>query len=307
MKQLIIGQNKAYATGVTYADLTKVPEGTIGIFSLVDGSLIASNTNLKGSVAIVCGRGTDKMPIHFPEIDVRSLTVERAEYQKGATFSGKITVPTTEKGKHYTVIVAKLGTVFNERNRWSYSSMAKSDIAADVAADIVKQLNANTETSGVKAISSGGVITITAVEEGVGYEIIGADELMGVKPTNVTAASKAILDKAYVQDLASRCAAGKGFNDVYQDGESIYPGYPEVVDSDQYVLYTLRFAVPRVAAKQRDEVVYQLLHIAVPKGSACVTTLDAIFDVSAPTSSSLDSSIGDDSVDDTTCDDSETV
>lgn len=307
MKQLIIGQNKAYATGVNYADLTKVPEGTIGIFSLADGSLITSNANFKGSVAIVCGRGTDKMPIHFPEVDVSSLTVERAEYQKGATFSGKITVPTTEKDKHYTVIIVKLGTVFNERNRWSYSSMAKSDVAADVAADIVKQLNANTETSGVKATNSGGVITITGVEEGAGYEIVGSDELMGIKPTDVIAASKAMLDKAYVQDLASSCAAGKGFNDVYQDGESIYPGYPEIVDADQYILYTLRFAVPRAAAKQRDEVVYQIVHIAVPKGSACVTTLDTIFNVSAPASASVTPPAGGGTVDDENCEEGEKV
>lgn len=279
MKQLIIGQNKAYATGVDYKDLTKVPEGTIGLFNLSDGSLITSNATFKGNFAVVCGRGKDKMPLHFPEVDIKSLTISKAEYVKGSIFSGAITVPTPEAGKHYTVIIAKCGTHFHERNRWTYTSMAKNTIAADVANDIVKQLNANSYNSGVTAESTGGKITITAVKEGDNYEIIGADELIGVQPTDVEAGVKTMLDKAYIQDLASRCAAGKGFNYLGEDGTEIYPGYPEVVADDKYVLYTLRFAVPRVAAKQRDEVVYQLLHIAVPTTSAAVATLDSIFNL----------------------------
>lgn len=286
MKQIIIGQKKAYATGVTYNDLTKVPEGTLGIFTPVDGKLVTAKDGLTSNVAVVCGRGTDKMPIHFPEVDVKSLTVEKASYAAGKTFTGKITVPTTEKGKHYTVIIAKHGVVFHERNRWTYTSMAKGTTAADVATDIVNQINANTQTSGVKATAVGGAITVTAVKIGDDYSIVGADELTGVKPTEVTNGVAAILDKAYVQDLASRCAAGKGFN--YTDDAEIYPGYPEVVDVDQYVMYTLRFAVPRVAAKQRDEVVYQILHIVLPVGSGAIATLDAIFDIAEAVSASID-------------------
>ena len=87
--------------------------------------------------------------------------------------------------------------------------------------------------------------------------------------------------------MASRCAAGKGFNYTGEDGKEIYPGYPEVVSEDQYVLYTLRFAVPRASAKQRDEVVYQIVHIAVPVGAAAITTLDTIFGLSAAASSEM--------------------
>lgn len=285
MKQLFITQKKAYATSPTTSeDLTKVAEGTIALFSLKDGSLLTAAPT--SNFSIVVGRGTDKMPLHFPEVDVKSLTVEKATYAAGKTFTGAITIPTPEKGKHYTIIVAKCGVGFHERNRWTYTSMAKSAISSDVSADIVKQLNANTHTSGVKATYSGGTITITAVEVGTNYEIIGADELTGVQPTDVTEGVKAVLDKAYVQDLASRCAAGKGFNLVADEGKEIYPGYPEVVDEDQYVLYTLRFAVPRVASKQRDEVVYQLVHIAVPVGAGSISTLDTIFGLSEAPSNS---------------------
>lgn len=281
MKQLIIAGNKPYATtGVKYEDLTTVGDGVVALFRLSDGAHITDRSKLNSNFAVVCGRGVNKMPIVFTEVDVNSLEVTKAEYRAGATFTGKITIPTPIVGKDYTVLIAKKGTIFNERNRWTFTCRAKNTTAANVASDIVKNINANTPKLGVKATNTGGAITITATEVGKDYEILGADELMGVAPTAVTSGKSAMLDKAYVQDLASRCAAGKGFD--YTDNPEIYPGYPEIVAADTYTLYTLRFAVPRVYAKQRDEVVYQLLHIAVPTGAGMITTLDTIFGLSAP-------------------------
>ena len=280
MKQLFICQKKAYATSTAKAtDLTTVPEGTIALFSLEDGSLLSAKPT--SNFSIVVGRKSGKMPLMFPEVDVKTLQVTKASYEAGTTFKAKITVPTPEKGTHYTVVIVKKGTVFNERSNWTFTTMATTTTAADVAKQITAQINGNKYQLGVKAEYTGGAITITALEAGKDYEVLGADGLLGVAPTDVTHGKKAELDKADVQDLASRCAAGKGFNDTYRDGDSIYPGYPEVVDEDQYTLYTLRFAVPRVASKQRDEVVYQLVHIAVPVGSGAITTLDTIFGTSA--------------------------
>ncbi len=276
MKQLFISQKKAYATtSAKSTDLTTVPEGTIALFSLTDGSLITAKPT--SNFSVVVGRKSGKMPLMFPEVDINSLQVTKASYQAGATFAATITIPTPEVGTHYTVVVTKKGTVFNERNNWTFTTLAMGTIAADVAKQIVTQINGNKYQLGISATNTGGAITITGVEEGKDFEVMGADGLIGVAPTNVTHGKKAELDKVYIQDLASRCAAGKGFNDVYADGTTIYPGYPETVDEDKYVLYTLRFAVPRVASKQRDEVVYQLVHIAVPVGSDSITTLDTIF------------------------------
>ena len=280
MKQLFIGQKKAYATSAAKStDLTTVPEGTIALFSLADGTLLTKAPTANFSLAV--GRATGKMPLMFPEIDVKSLTVTKATYEAGATFTAKITVPTPAKGTHYTVVVTKKGTVFNERNNWTFTTLATTEVAADVAKQIVAQINGNKYQLGVTAKNSGGAITITATEKGKDYEVLGADGLMGVALTDVTHGKKAVCDKAYIQDLASRCAADKGFNYTADDGKELYPGYPEVVEDDQYVLYSLRFAVPRVASKQRDEVVYQLVHIAVPVGSDAITTLDTIFGLSA--------------------------
>ena len=280
MKQLFITKKNAYATSTAKStDLTTVTEGTIALFSLKDGSLLTAAPT--SNFSIVVGRGTNKMPFVFPEVDIKTLEVSKASYEAAATFTAKITVPTPEKGTDYTVVIIKKGTVFNERSNWTFTTRALTTTAADVAKAITAQINGNKNQLGVKAEYSGGAITITATEAGKDYEVLGADGLMGVEPTSVTHGKKAKLDKADVQDLASKCAAGKGFNDVYADGETIYPGYPEVVSESQYVLYTLRFAVPRAYAKQRDEVVYQLVHIAVPVGAACITTLDTVFGLAA--------------------------
>ena len=283
MKQLLISQKKAYATSTAKStDLTTVPEGTVAMFDLATGALLTNAAKATGNFSIVVGRAAGKMPLMFPEVNLKTLEVTKATYAAATTFTAKITVPTPTVGEHYTVIVTKKGTVFNERSNWSFTAMAKDTTAANVAKQITAQINANKYQLGVKAEYTGGAITITAVEAGKDYEVIGADALLGVAPTEVTNGKKAICDKAYIQDLASRCAAGKGFNYTADDGKEIYPGYPEVVDEDQYVLYTLRFAVPRVAAKQRDEVVYQLVHLAVPVGSASIATLDVILGLAEP-------------------------
>ena len=285
MKQLFICQKKAYATSTAKStDLTTVPEGTIALFSLKDGSLLSAAPTSNFSIAV--GRASGKMPLFFPEVDVKTLQVTKASYAAGATFTAKITVPTPEKGTDYTVVIVKKGTVFNERSNWTFTTMATTTTAADVAKQITTQINGNKYQLGVKATYTGGAITITALEAGKDYEVLGADGLSGVAPTDVTHGKKAELDKADIQDLASRCAAGKGFNYLGGDGKEIYPGYPEVVDEEQYVLYTLRFAVPRVAAKQRDEVVYQIVHVAVPVGSGAITTLDTIFGTGAASTDS---------------------
>lgn len=285
MKQLILGKNKAYASAAKSTDLTSVAEGTIAMFKLSDGSLITGKVD--SDFSLVLGRKTNVTPIVIPEVNFKTLTVEKATNQPAKTFTAKMTIASAVAGKNYTIIVVKKGVVRHERNTWTATCMANSTAVTDVAADLVKQFNASSETSGMTASNSGGVITFTASVAGIDFDIVGADELTGVKPTAVTNGIPGILDKAYVVDLASRCAAGKGFNYTAQDASEIYPGYPEAVEDTTYTMYTLRFAVPRVAAKQRDEVVYQIVHIVVPSAATVVTTLDTIFGLSSPSSSSL--------------------
>lgn len=274
MKQLIIGKSKAYSTVNTLNDATALADGVIGIYSLADNTVIKT-AKAATNFLIALGR-EGKAPVIFPEVDVKTLSVVKSTYSAATTFKGTITVPTPVIGKEYTIIVVKKGVVFHERNTWTVTTVAKDTTAANVAEELIKQINASSETSGVKATKSGGAITITAVKAGTDYELKGADELTGVSVTAGTVGTPAILDKSFVQDLASRCAAGKGFNYLAEDGSELYPGYPEVVEDTQYVMYTLRFAVPRVAAKTRDEVASQVVYIVLPSAAGAVTTLDTV-------------------------------
>ena len=280
MKQLLIVSNTTLNGGAaTPKDLSSMAKGAIGFYHLDDNTAWLSTAATK-NFAIALGYGANANAFVIPEVDFSSLTLQKATSQAAATFTAKVTISSVTVGKEYTIIIVKKGVVFNERNTWTATSLAKSTTVADVAADLVKQINASKETSGMTASNEGGVITLTAAQPGVDFEIVCADELTGVKPTSVINGIAAILDKAYVEDLASRCAAGKGFNYTAEDAHEMYPGYPEAVADTTYTLYTLRFKVGRSAAKQRDEQVYQIVHIAVPSNaSSLITSLDTILGV----------------------------
>lgn len=280
MKQLLIISNTTLNGGATAPkDLSSMAKGAIGFYHLDNDTAWLSTAATK-NFAIALGGGTKSNAFVIPEVDFSSLTLQKSTNQAASTFTAKVTISSVTAGKEYTIIIVKKGVVFHERNTWTATSYAKSTTVADVAADLVKQINASKETSGMTASNSGGVITFTAAQSGVDFEIVCADELTGVKPTAVTNGIAAILDKAYVEDLASRCAAGKGFNYTAEDAHEMYPGYPEAVADTTYTLYTLRFKVGRSAAKQRDEQVYQIVHIAVPStAEALLTSLDTILGV----------------------------
>lgn len=277
MKQLLIISNTTLNSGATAPkDLSSMAKGAIGFYHLDNDTAWLSTAATK-NFAIALGGGTKSNAFVIPEVDFSSLTLQKSTNQAASTFTAKVTISSVTAGKEYTIIIVKKGVVFHERNTWTATSYAKSTTVADVATDLVKQINASKETSGMTASNSGGVITLTAAQPGVDFEIVCADELTGVKPTSVTNGVAAILDKAYVEDLASRCAAGKGFNYTAEDAHEMYPGYPEVVADTTYTLYTLRFKVGRSAAKQRDEQVYQIVHIAVPStAEALLSSIDTI-------------------------------
>ena len=280
MKQLLIVSNTTLNGGATAPkDLSSMAKGAIGFYHLDNDTAWLSTAATK-NFAIALGGGTKSNAFVIPEVDFNSLTLQKSTNQAASTFTAKVTISSVTAGKEYTIIIVKKGVVFHERNTWTATSYAKSTTVADVAADLVKQINASKETSGMTASNSGGVITLTAAQPGVDFEIVCADELTGVKPTAVTNGVAAILDKAYIEDLASRCAASKGFNYTAEDAHEMYPGYPETVADTTYTLYTLRFKVGRSAAKQRDEQVYQIVHIAVPStAEALLGSIDTILGV----------------------------
>lgn len=239
--------------------------------------------------AIALGRGANMPAFVIPEVDLSTLEVVKTLPAPGAKFSATFTMPATVVGKEYTVILVKKGTVPNERNTFTTSIVANTTTAATEAAALVKYINnkAN-DLFNVKATAAGAAITIAA-QDGNDYEIKFADALTGTTTSALTHGKKAIGDKAYVADLAQRCAAGKGFNLLDQESRDIYPGFPEAVEdlvpnasgtggasTAGYAIYSLHFATGRVSGKQVDERVFQYVHIAVPITASSYATIDAI-------------------------------
>lgn len=273
MKQLLINDNGLMMSGGTPKDLTCLQPGQICFWHLDDDTaFLEDDSTVFKNFAIALGRATAN-PIVIPEVDFSSLTVVKSEYQEGTTFYAQISIPTPTPGSEYTIILVKKGAVLNERNKWTFTALAKNNSTEQkIAEELVKQINASSETSEVTAVLDDDCVNISGSEIGVDYEIVLADELIGLD-FDIDHAEPEILGKKYMKELASQCAAGKGFNYTAEDVHELYPGYPEEITKDEWDLYTLRFKVGRSGAHQRDEQVYQIVHIAVPTGDGSLDTI----------------------------------
>lgn len=290
MKQvLIVDSTAAYHNGSSKpSDVSGMAKGTIGFYALSElakavGSQAYATAALQEDFAIVLGRGTDAAPLIIPEVDYNTLQVSVAAPTEGVAYEGSITIPTPTANDNYTLVLTKLGKHFNERSNYTVTSFIPINAevsAAELAADLGAQLEAKAafENLNISVAVVGAAITVTGLVKGEGFALKPSDGLFGTSVTE-TAAVKPTGDKAYIQDLASRGAAGKGFNDVYENGPTIYPGYPETVEDTTYDVITLRFAVGRKASKTRDERVSQLVHICVPVGATVASTIETVLGV----------------------------
>lgn len=293
MKQLLIVNsakaiNANTGTTVTPYDLSGLDKGAIAFFELGGSSLLS--TAATKNFAIALGRGANSQPFIIPEVDINTLTIVKTLPVLGKAFQRKFTFPTPVAGKDYGLVLVKKGTVPHERNTWYCGITAGSTTAATEAAALKAVIEAKLGDKFTVTLSTADV-TITAKTVGEQWEMKFTDNLTGTSLTTASCydAEKTIGDKAYVADLASQCAAGKGFNYLYGDGKEIYPNYPEAVEdlipntsgangvsTAGYAIYTLRFKVGRDASKTRDEKVWQLVHIAVPITNASISTIDSI-------------------------------
>lgn len=199
----------------------------------------------------------------------------KGEYEAATTFVATLTVPTPDSEYYdYTIIAVKKGKKFNERNKWTASVRVKStDTAGALAQKLADYFNNNKDGLGLEVTISGddsNVLTFTAIKAGEDYEIIPADDLMGVQVTYTTRGKEAFADAKYIKDLADKAAADAGFEYTYEDDvKALYPNYHlnplaqgDSADSG-FNIYTLRFAEPRMV-KTRDEVVHQIVQIVCP-------------------------------------------
>jgi len=312
MKQLLIVNSanalNAAETGKTVSayDYSGLKAGAISFIELggvggTDTLLAAKPTK---NFAIALGRPNGQVPFVIPEVDLASLSVVKATPKAAVPFNIRFLVPNPSDVAtlvnptsmvhspiaEYGFTLIKKGAVPHERNSWSVMVASQSESASDVATALVKAVNDKTsELFPITAESYSNEVSIDCENPGEDWTIHFTDCLDGLNvaidddnnnTVTLTAGEKAMGDMADIQDLASRCAAGKGFTDTYRDGDTIYPGYPEVVENTTYNVYTLRFRVGRDAAKTRDERVWQVVHIAVPVNGSAVSAIDTILGLS---------------------------
>lgn len=283
MRQFLLGGKVAYASDT---DLSKVADGTIGVFYNKNGILTVSTTGKEftGEAMLVLGRSSDKGgPVVLP-IFGNNFSYVKGEYEPSTTFSAEVTVPAPTKIGDYSIIVALKGVKFNERNKWTAMVHVKDVTisAADLATKLAAQINNNSEGSGVIAVADAAKITITANKAGVDYEILGADELFGITVKVPENGIPAYGDAKYIQDLAEKAAADAGFEYTYRDAYYyLYPNYPlnplaqPDADDNGYTIFTLRFAEPR-DVKTRDEVVNQIIQVAFPTGAVAIKPFETV-------------------------------
>lgn len=312
MRQLLIvnsGKKLNAGTDVTPYDLSGLDAGSLTLFELGAGAVLCDRDASPAIVAamptknfaIALGRKNNQRAFIIPEVDINTLSVVKAKPIMGNQFSVVFTMPTTVVGKEYTLRFFKKGVVPHERNSWTVTIVAGTTTAATEATAFKAAMDAKVSDKFQFTTSlSTAQVTITGVNF-EDWEVKAVDSLAGTSLT-VTHAKKPIGDKAYILDLASQCAAGKGFEHTAPEGREFIPGYPEDVEdltlnasgenvngvdttdgkwsTAGYVIYTLRFKVGRDAAKTRDERVWQYVYIAVPLDNNAskyqVTDLDKI-------------------------------
>ena len=282
MKQLLIVKSSAALNGGASApkDLSGMTEGAIGFFALNDYTAwlsAAPSTNF----GIALGGGANKPAFVIPEVDVNTLKVTKSPYAAGTSYAASITIPSGTGGKNYTLVLVKLGTGINgERNKWTQSvhvPVGQTMSAADIAKKLRDGFQAMVDAGSIDVTIGGTSAAVTVTGQvGDGWKLVPSDDLFGTTVTETTTGVKTVGDKAYVQDLARQCAAGKGFTNTDLESQHIYPGYPEAVEDKHYTIFSLRFATGRLSGKQTDERVWQYVHIAVPEDSAALATITSI-------------------------------
>lgn len=309
MRQFLLGANKPYASVNKFMD---VPAGAIGIFVLNENdelTLVTDGSQVKGMANIVLGRSAkDGGPVVIP-FNKRGFRYNFGEYKPANKFKVTIDIPDATNIGTYSIIVVQKGKLFNERNKWT-SDIYVDDIdmtGEQIAEALARVINgydaedavdgscvketAKMLTSGVKATVDGKTITIEALESGKAFNVVCADELMGVKvnktkeesATDYNTGIPAYGDAAYVVDLACKSAADAGFEYTFEEDIKMYLGYPlnPLASADKedtgFDIFNLVFYEGR-EVKNVDQVVRQLVQIVVPTGSDCVGTLKTIFD-----------------------------
>lgn len=285
MRNFLLAGNVAAIAASTTID--KAPAGALGFYYYMNNgvpTVDATGKLITGYGQIVMGRASkDGGPIIIPFYN-KDFSYSKSTYSAAKTFTATFTVPEPVIMCDHTVIFTKKGIQFNERSNWTASIHVFKDTetADQVAAKIAKYVNDNTATLGLTATVDSATVTVTATKPAVDYEITMADALSGTTVTYTTRGEIGIADAEAIKKMANMAAADAGFEYTYMDDvHYLYPNYPlnpnaqpDAADAG-YTVYTLRFSVPR-DVKTRDELVHQIVQIAIPTGADQIATMDTI-------------------------------
>lgn len=282
MRQFILADNVAALTSGTVQSKTDSDAGKVGVGYYPSGiATFDTGANIldKGFIALIRAAANGG-PVFLPLYKNRFSYV-KATYQAGASKVMTATIPdATATDVDFTLIFAKKGVKFNERNKWSYTvHLTGVETGADIATKFKSLIDSNMPAEDLSVSRADAVLTFTWVDD---FELIAGDDLYGKSSVIATTTPWAPkqFDAKYVADLAAKAAADAGFEYTYQDDvRYLYPDYPfnplKAADSadNGFTVFTLRFAEPR-EVKTVDEVINQIVQVAFPTGAAGITTFE---------------------------------
>ena len=289
-------RNFLIAKGYTAAKIDALAKGQLCMYDLSSGKPDQTKVPVKAGLMVVGNtEGNRVLPIYN-----NKLSYVVSSYKAPATFTQTVTVVSQGIGD-YTLIVAKKGVGFNERNKWTSTIHVFDDTEteAKIAEKLAKSINNNSVSSGVKATVSGAVITVTAIKAGIDYALVPADYLTASTLGNATAGTCGQNTAEHIKDLHAKAAADMGFNDTQQFTELLYKGYEidplagTPATDYGFDVVTVKFAEPR-ETRTVDQDVTQIIQVAFPRistgANAGVATfkgkLDEMMSVTAASSTS---------------------
>lgn len=283
MERLLFAKNVALAT--TPISINKIGEAGIaeGAIALYDdtGAVITDTPARRiprFSIFIGGGAFANASDYYNSVLDIDTYRFEYAktEYAAGTNLSVDITVPTPVKDKDYTITMVKPGTVLNERYKWSSSTRAtEGDTATTVAKRLADELKALGKNEGFTATAVAAKITITA-KDYQNWNVVAGDKLFGATVKVNTKGVAPVNDDAFLKELQLRCIGAEGINATERDAIQLYK-LPVRSSATGWTTYALTFYNSRNLRSGNTENVKSIVYLAVPTGSASITTLDKIF------------------------------
>lgn len=283
MERLLFAKNVALA--ITPASINKIGEDGIeeGAIALYDdtGAVITDTPTRRiprFSIFIGGGAFANASDYYNSVLDIDTYRFEYAktEYAAGTNLSVDITVPTPVKDNDYTITMVKPGTVLNERYKWSSSTRAtEGDTATTVAKRLADELKALGKNEGFTATAAADKITITA-KDYQNWNVVAGDKLFGAIVKVYTKGVAPVNDDAFLKELQLRCIGAEGINATERDAIQLYK-LPVRSSTTGWTTYVLTFYNSRNLRSGNTENVKSIVYLAVPTGSASITTLDKIF------------------------------